>query len=124
MRIIYSTLFLFIFLLGAFLGIKIHRLLKAIYWGTERRFRAAIIVSALAGLSLSLMMFGGVYLLASIADKTYPLEISSLLKSFALFLILGLLAFVGSLLQFFIFGLYRDRFLKFILSKRNDKNFK
>ncbi|PKO12152.1 MAG: hypothetical protein CVU39_25440 [Chloroflexi bacterium HGW-Chloroflexi-10] len=124
MRIIYSIIFLFILLLGAFLGIKAFRLTKAIYWGTEQRFRAAICDSALYGLSLSLVMFGGVYLLASIADNTYPLGIYALLKSFALFLIPGLFVFLGSLLRFFIFGLYRDRLMGFILSKRNDKNLK
>lgn len=122
MRIIYSIFFLFIFLLGAFIGIKAYRLSKAIFWGTERRFRIAIVDSALYGLSLSLVMFGGVYLLASIADKTYPFDISVLLKSLAFFLIAGLLVFLGLLLRYFIFGLYRDRLMEFILSKRNDKN--
>lgn len=124
MRIIYSAIFLFISLLGAFLGIKAYRLSKAIYWGTERRFRAAIVDSALYGLSLSLVIFGGVYFLASIADNTYPLDISLLLKSFAVFLIPGFLVFLGSLLQYFVFGLYRNRLMEFILSKRNDKNLK
>ena len=124
MRIIYSIIFLFIFLLGAFLGIKAYRLSKSIYWGTERKFRAAIGGSALYGLSLSLVMFGGVYLFASIADNKYPLEIPVLLKSFALFLVPGLLVFLGSLWQYFISGLYRDRLMEFILSKRNDKNLK
>lgn len=124
MRIIYSTIFLFIFLLGAFLGIKAYRLSKAIYWGTERRFRAAIVDSALYGLSLSLAIFGGVYFFASIADSTHPLDIALLLKSIAVFLIPGFLVFLGSLLQYFVFGLYRDRLMEFILSKRNDKNSK
>jgi hypothetical protein len=124
MIIIYSIIFLFIVVLGLFLGINAFRLSKAIYWGTERRFHAAIVSSALYGLSLSLVMFGGVYLLASIADNTYPLEISVLLRSFALFLIPGLLVFLGSLLRYFIFGLYRDRLMEFILNKRNDKNIK
>jgi hypothetical protein len=69
MRILYSTIFLFIFLLGAVLGIKAYRLSKTIYWGTEKRFRAAIVDSALYSLSLSLVMFGGVYTLASIQRK-------------------------------------------------------
>jgi ABC-type Fe3+ transport system permease subunit len=124
MRIIYSVIFLFIFLLGTFLGIKGYRLSKAIYWGTERRFRAAIVDSVLYGLAASLVMFGGVYLLASIADNRYPLKISVLLMSFALFLIPGLVVFLGSLLQFLVFGLYRDRLKEFILSKRNDRDLK
>ena len=124
MSIIYSIIFLIIFLLGAFLGIKAYRLSKAIYWGAERRFRAAIAGSALYGLSLSHVMFGGVYTLTSITDNTYPLEVSVLLKSFGLFLIPGLLVFLASLLRYFIFGLYRDRLMEFILSKRNDKNLK
>lgn len=122
MRIIYSTIFLSIFLMGMFLGIKAYRLSKAIYWGAERRFRAAIIGSALYGFSLSLVLFGGVYLFASIADNTYSIEVSVLLMSFALFLIPGLFVFLGSLLQYFIFGLYRDRLMKLILRKRNNKN--
>jgi hypothetical protein len=121
MRLIYSTIFLFIFIFGVFLGIKAFRLSKAIYWGTDKRFRAAIVGSALYGLSLSLVMFGGVYLLASIADNTYPLEISVLLKSFVLFLIPGLFVFLGSLFRYFLFGLYRDRFMEFILRKRKDQ---
>ncbi len=124
MRIIYSTIFLFIFLLGALLGIKAYRLSKAIYWGAERRFRAAIVDSALYGLSLSLAIFGGVYFFTLIADNTFPLDISYLLKSFAVFLIPGFLVFFGSLLQYFVFGLYRDRLMEFILRKRKEKNSK
>jgi hypothetical protein len=122
MRIIYSIVFLFIFVLGGFLGIKAYRLSKAIYWGTERRFRAAIVDSALYGLSLSLVMFGGVYLLASMADNAYSLEISDLLMSFTLFLIPGFLVFLGTLFKFFVFGLYRDQLLQFIIRKSKDKN--
>ena len=124
MRIIFSLIFLFIFLLGAFLGIKAYRLSKAIFWGNERRLSASIVDSALYGLSLSLAIFGGVYFFASIADNTYPLDISLLLKSFAVFLIPGFLVFLGSLLNYFVFGLYRDRLMDFILSKRKDKNSK
>ncbi len=124
MRIIYSTIFLFIFLLGAFLGIKAFRLSKAIYWGIEWRFRAAIVDSALYGLSSSLALFGGVYFIATIANDTYPLDLSLLLKSIAIFLIPGFLVFLGSLFQYFVFGLYRDRLMGFILSKKNDKNTK
>jgi hypothetical protein len=124
MRIIYSTIFLFIFLLGALLGIKAYRLSKTIYWGTERRFSAAIVDSALYSLSLSLVMFGGVYTLASITGNSYPLEISDLLLAFMFFLIPGLFMFLGLFLRFFMFGLYRDRLMEFILSKRNDKNSK
>lgn len=124
MRIISSLIFLFIFLLGAFLGIKAYRLSKAIYWGTERRFRAAIVDSALYGLSLSLAIFGGVYFFATITDNFYTLDISLLLKGFAVFLIPGFFVFFGSLFQYFVFGLYRDRLMEFILSKRSDKNSK
>jgi len=124
MRIISSLIFLFIFLLGAYLVIRAYRLSKAIYWGAERRFRAAIVGSALYGLSLSLAIFGGVHFFASISDNFYPLDISLLLKSFAVFLIPGVLVFLGSLFQYFVFGLYRDRLMEFILSKRNDKKSK
>jgi hypothetical protein len=123
MRIIYSLVFLLIFLVGVYLGIMSYRRSKAIFRGTERRFIAAIVDSARFGLSLSLVIFGGVYLLASVTNNSYPLEIISLLKSFAFFLIPGFLVFLGSFWQYFIFGLYRDRLLKFILRRRNDNNY-
>ncbi len=124
MKILYSTVFLFIFILGALFGIMAYRLSKAIYWGTERRYRDAIIDSALYGLSLSFAIFGGAYFFASITGNTVTFDIFLLLKSFAFFLIPGFLVFLGSLLQYFVFGLYRDRLMEFILNKRNDKDLK
>jgi hypothetical protein len=121
MRILSSLIFLFIFLLGVLLGIKAYRLSMVIYWGTERRIRAAIFDSALYGLSLSLAFFGGVYFFASTTDNTYTLDISLLVKSFVIFLIPGFLVLLGSLLQYFIFGLYRDRLMEFLLGRKSDK---
>jgi hypothetical protein len=46
------------------------------------------------------------------------------LITFVFFLIPGLFLFLGLLLRFSIFGLYRDRLMEFILSKKNDKNSK
>lgn len=76
------------------------------------------------GFSWSFMAFGGLYFLASIADNKYQLDIILLLKSFGLFLLFGFVMFLASLWRYFMVSLGRERLMKTIFRRQDDKSLK
>lgn len=101
MVFIYPIPFLVIFLLGAYLGVKSLFRSKEIFSGKEKRTSKILADSALAGLSVTFLFFGGVNFFDSITNKSYQFQIEPLLPGFALFLIPGFVIFVGSVWQYF-----------------------
>ncbi len=121
MKIIYSTTFLVVFALGAFLGVQSFIRSKKIFSGSEKGSFKVLADSALAGLSVSLLFFGGVNFVATVTDNSYQSQTDDLFISFALFLIPGFIVFVGSLWQYFQVGIFRKALLEFLKKRGNNQ---
>ncbi|MEL7657474.1 MAG: hypothetical protein AAGU75_16390 [Bacillota bacterium] len=73
----------------------------------ETRIRAILVNSAMAGLSVTFLFWGGVNFVSSITDYTNNAQLKDLCREFVLFLIPALLIFAGSTWQFFLAGFLR-----------------
>jgi hypothetical protein len=122
MKYIHLIFYLFILLLGAFLAVQSYIRSKRIFSGRERRYSIIVADSAFAGLSASLLFFGGVYFYAVITDSSYPTQINEFLLAFVLFLIPGFVIFLGSLWQYFQVGLFRDKLLEWLKKRGNNQS--
>lgn len=122
MRLIYSIFFLAIFILGAYVGVKSFFRSKEIFSGREKRASRIIADSALAGLSVTFLFFGGVNFFESITGPSYQFQIRDLVTSLVLFLVPGLIVFVGSIWQYFQVGIFREALLGHFRKHGNNEN--
>lgn len=99
---------------GIALMILTHRRSKIMFFGKETSLLKAIGMSALSGLSVSLL-FMGISLLIGILNSNYRWTSSGIITIVTLGLILGVIATVGSLWQSYIIGKFR----KYLYQKLN-----
>jgi len=119
-KFIYPIFFIAIFLLGAYIGVNSFFRSKKIFSGRERRTSRIIADSALAGLSVTFLFFGGVNFFESITERFYQIQIKDLVTSLALFLVPGLIIFVGSVWQYFQVGIFREALIKHFKKRGNN----
>lgn len=122
MEFIYPIFFLAISLLGAYIGVNSFFRSKKIFSGTEKRISRIIADSVLAGLSVTFLFFGGVNFFESITERSYQFQIKNLIISLALFLVPGLIVFVGSVWQYFQVGIFREALLERFKKRRDSEN--
>lgn len=122
LRIVNFILFLFLFLAGILLGgISISRS-KELFYLNETKNISLFYNSSLAGLSMSLVVLGGIFFLISITDNSYHLIIKDFLMLTAISLVPGLIVFLGSLWQYFLVRIFRDGFIRYVENRRNNHN--
>lgn len=121
-KFFYPIFFLAIFLLGSYFGVKSVFRSKKIFSGREKRASSIIADSVLAGLSVTFLFFGGVNFFDSITDPFYKFRLKELFTSLALFLIPGLIVFIGSLWQYFQVSIFREALIEHFRKSRNHKN--
>lgn len=120
MNNLYSIAFLTIFLAGVVIGIKSLIRSRGIFLGVEAGIRAILVNSALVGVSVSFIAFGGFNFLSSITIGSNQIEIRALLINFAFFLIPGFAMFLGALWQYLVIEKYRDQFFKIKISRKKE----
>ena len=122
MKFIYPIFFLAVFLLGAYIGVNSFFRSKKIFSGREKRTSRIIADSALAGLSVTFLFFGGVNFFEAITESAYQFQAKNLVTSLALFLVPGFIVFVGSIWQYFQVGIFRKALLGRLKKRRNNEN--
>jgi hypothetical protein len=121
-KLIYPIFFLAIFLLGAYIGVNSFFRSKKIFSGREKGTSRIIADSALVGLSVTLLFFGGVNFFESISDPFYKFQLKELFTSLALFLVPGFIVFIGSIWQYFQVGIFREALLEHFKKRGNKEN--
>jgi hypothetical protein len=123
MGTIKTIIFFLCLVSGVILGIQSYLRSKKIFSGKEERFRVIIMDSALAGLSLSLVLFGGVYFVATITGTPYRLESNNIFPTLLIFVIPGIFVFLGSVGHYYQMLLFRKSLLEYLIRKKEkDKN--
>lgn len=122
MIFIYSIFFLVIFLLGSYFGVNSFFRSRKIFSGKEKRTSRIIAASALAGLSVTFLFFGVVNFFEAITEPSFQFRIYDLVTSLALFLVPGLIVFLGSVWQYFQVGIFREALLEHFRKRGNNEN--
>lgn len=113
MHLIYFLLFFILLFIGIYTGYVSLKKSKLIFLsGSPKGFREVFLNSIRFGISITLIMFGGTYMLSALFEPSRQYTFKDLILVALLFTIAGVVAFLGSLWQYIIVGKFRDWMLR------------